>query len=74
MLTIFYARREEFTSSSEILKKILNDRFSIFEYEIFKNENGKPFLRLENSSLQNQPYKNAERTWMRHNLHLAQNG
>ena len=51
MINIFYAQRTEFDSSSEMLKKILNDRFSIFEYEIFKNENGKPFLRLESSTL-----------------------
>ena len=46
MINVFYAKRNEFNSSSEMLKKILNDRFSVFEYEIFKNENGKPFLRF----------------------------
>ena len=51
MINVFYAKRAEFDSSSEMLKKILNERFSIFEYEIFKNENGKPFLRLQDSSL-----------------------
>ena len=51
MINVFYAKRTEFDSSSEMLKKILNERFSIFEYEIYKNENGKPFLRLQVSSL-----------------------
>ena len=51
MVKIFYAKRTELNSSSEMLKKILSERFSIFEYEIFKNENGKPFLRLENPAL-----------------------
>ena len=50
MVNIFYAKRTEFDSSYEMLKRILNERFSIFEYEIFKNENGKPFLRLENAT------------------------
>ena len=51
MINVFYAKRTEFDSSSEMLKKILNERFSIFEYEIYQNENGKPFLRLQVSSL-----------------------
>jgi phosphopantetheinyl transferase len=46
MLNVFYAKRNDFSSSLELLKKILNDHFSIFEYSIFKNENGKPFLKI----------------------------
>ena len=47
MLDIFYAPKTDFTSSAQMLKKILNERFSVFEYEIYKSENGKPFLSLK---------------------------
>lgn len=52
MLKIFYAKQKDYSSSSELLKKILNEYFSISEYEIFKNENGKPFLTFENAQIE----------------------
>ena len=51
MLKVFYAKRKDYFSSTELLKKILSEYFSIFEYTITKNENGKPFLVFENSQL-----------------------
>lgn len=52
MINVFYAELEKYSSSSELLKKILNDKFSIFEYDISKNENGKAFLLIKEASLQ----------------------
>ena len=51
MLKVFYANRRDYSSSTELLKKILNEYFSIFEYTISKNENGKPFLSFKNTQM-----------------------
>jgi phosphopantetheinyl transferase len=46
MNTVFFAKRDKFSSSSELLSFILRKKFNITEFEIERNENGKPFLKL----------------------------
>ena len=50
MNAIFYAKKTTFPTSKEFLSFILREKLNIVNFEIEKNENGKPFLILPSNS------------------------
>ena len=50
MNIVFFADKTAFSSSLDFLTLVFRQKFNIFQFEIERNENGKPFLRLPMSS------------------------